>query len=64
MAMSEDFEKVMAQIGALSVRINKLADEEARSALVNGWAAQGGLMQQKQALIRQVDELLDKLLNQ
>jgi hypothetical protein len=60
--MPDDFDKIMDQIGRLSARINEIADRETASALVNGWAAQGGLMPQKEALIRKVDELLDELL--
>ncbi len=62
--MSVEFDQVMERIGRLSVRINELADMEAVAARVNGWAAQGGLMQQKEELIRKVDELLDQILDQ
>ena len=36
------------RLGRISQRINELADVEARSTLVRGWAAQGNLMAEKE----------------
>lgn len=54
-------EALMAVNDRLSKRLNDVAALEARSALVNGPAAQGALVGEKQRLIKQLDTILDKL---
>jgi hypothetical protein len=49
-------------LGLIHRRVNNLADDEARSALVNGWAAQGNLIALKQKLIEEADKILDQLM--
>lgn len=63
MAMSSDEDRLVWRLGALHDRINKIADIEARSALVGGWAAQGNLMPEKERLIDEAEKILDKLID-
>ena len=57
--MSE--QELMAALGRGHDQIQRIANEEARSALVKGWAAQGNLMPQKMDLIRKTEEILNQL---
>jgi hypothetical protein len=43
-------------------RVQWMADAEARSALVNGWAADGHLWPEKEKLIEESERLLDELM--
>ena len=57
-----DEEVLNLRLGQIYKRIQAIADEEARSALVNGWAAQGNLMPEKLRLIEEADRILDDLM--
>jgi hypothetical protein len=54
--------ELLDALGRLHRRINRLADEEARSAWVSGWAARGNLLPLKAKLIQQAEEILDQLM--
>lgn len=60
MAMTID--EALEAVGRIHNRVNEIAKLEARSALVNGWAAQGHLMPEKERLIQQAEDILDQLL--
>jgi hypothetical protein len=62
MTMTEEEQCLMDRLGAIHRRINEIADLEARSAYVKGWAAQGNLMPEKERLIAQTEKILDELL--
>jgi hypothetical protein len=52
------------RLGRISQRINEIADVEARSTLVGGWAAQGNLITEKERLIQRAEEILDQLVRE
>ena len=52
------------RLGRISQRINEIADVEARSTLVRGWAAQGNLIAEKERLIQTAEEILDRLIRE
>jgi hypothetical protein len=52
------------RLGRISQRINEIADVEARSTLVRGWAAQGNLITEKERLIQRAEEILDQLIRE
>jgi hypothetical protein len=61
--MSErDREAVLnARLDQIHKRVQWMADEEARSAWVNGVAAQGGFWPKKLKLLDETDRILDEL---
>lgn len=60
--MTEDEQHLVDRLGGLHRRINEIADLEARSALVGGWAAQGNMMPEKEQLIEQAERIIDQLM--
>lgn len=58
---SNRYEVLLSRIGALSIRINELAELEAKAAWVGGSAADGRLQPQKDKMIKEIDEILDRL---
>ena len=53
---------MMDRLAAIHQRIQEMADAEARSALVKGWAAAGGHLAEKKELIEKADAILSKLM--
>lgn len=58
----KETEKLRRRLKQIHDRVNWMADEEARSAWVNGFAARGGLMSEKLALLDEADRILTKLM--
>lgn len=58
---SNTYEALLARIGVLSNRINELAELEANAAMVGGAVADGRLQPQKDKMIDEIDQLLDRL---
>ncbi|WP_428929718.1 hypothetical protein [Marinibacterium sp. SX1] len=55
-----DDEKFHAEIERLHKRLEWISEEEARSALVGGIAAQGSFQPERDRIIQRTDELLDE----
>ena len=56
-----DIAAIERRLQQIHNRVQAIANAEARSALVNGWAAQGSLMAEKMTLLDETDDLLNKL---
>ena len=54
----EDLEN---RLKLIAKRIQSIADQEARSALVRGYGSRGEFVQEKENLINRTDEILDEL---
>lgn len=54
-------EALWKRLAAIHERVQWMANQEAVSALVNGWAAQGGYFEAKEKLIAEAETILDKL---
>lgn len=54
-------QRLMARLAAIHKRVQWMADEEARSAWVNGPAAQGHFLDEKERLIEEADRVLNEL---
>jgi hypothetical protein len=60
--MDAEGEKVlMKRLADIHRRVEWMADQEAVSAWVNGLAAQGALMAQKESLLTEAENILDQL---
>lgn len=55
-----DDEEIQARINELSKRLQRLSEEEARSALVGGPAARGGNLAAKAAILKEIERLMDE----
>ena len=53
-------QKINAEIERLHKRLEWISDEEARSTLVGGRAAQGHFQPERERIIKKTDELLDE----
>lgn len=53
--------KLITRLEEIHKRVQWMADAEERSAWVNGWAARGGLMEEKLNLLDETDQILDRL---
>lgn len=58
---SDTYERLLARVGALTARINELAKREEDAAMVGGAAADGRLQPQKNKMIMEIDQILDRL---
>jgi len=57
-----DQEKILwERLAAIHKRVQWMADEEARSAWVNGQASRGALMPAKMELINEAEKILDRI---
>lgn len=56
-----DAEILWKRLADINAQIQWIADEESRSAWVNGFAARGGLIPKKLALIDKAEEILTLL---
>lgn len=54
-------EQIVERLKHIHDRIAWIADQEARSAWVKGWAADGHLDPERQRLIEEADTILEKL---
>ncbi|WP_181708697.1 hypothetical protein [Chthonobacter rhizosphaerae] len=54
-------ERLQQRLELINKRIQDIADEEAKSAWVGGLAAQGALMPEKMRLLKQAEEIVDRL---
>ena len=53
-----------ARLRAIYQRVQWIADEEARAAWVNGFAANGCYTDEKEKLLKRTEKILDKLFRQ
>ena len=60
--LSKREQELMDALGRLHAQFNQMADEEARSVLVRGWAAKGGLLAAKAENLRQTEKLVNELM--
>lgn len=60
--MEKTPEQIMKRLRDIHDRIQWMADQEASSAWVKGWAADGHLWAEKERLIGETERLLDQLL--
>lgn len=61
--MDEELERLlMMRLQHIHEQVQWMANEEARSAWVQGWAARGGFSKKKIRLIDEADKILRKLL--
>ena len=58
----EERAQLEVRLSHIHRRVQWIADEEARSAWVQGFAARGGLMPEKIKLLDETDSILDKLM--
>lgn len=56
-----DHERLWARLRRINERIDRIASEEARAAWVNGAAADGRFIPEKERLIEQAEKILDDL---
>lgn len=61
---SEEEKLLMDRLAAIHQRVNQLADNEARSTLVKGWAARGGHLAEKKQLLEKAEKILAELMAQ
>ncbi|CAA7615448.1 hypothetical protein MTBSS4_130002 [Magnetospirillum sp. SS-4] len=61
MASDMQTERLWSRLAAIHQRVQWMADEEARSAWVNGPAAQGMYLDEKERLIDEAERVLDAL---
>lgn len=54
-------EKLWDRLAAIHRRVQWMADEEARAALVGGRAADGAFLDEKERLCEETDRILDEL---
>ena len=62
--MSPKEQELIDRLSLIHQRINQIADMEARTALVGGWAAQGNLIPKKERLLQKTEEILDELIGE
>ena len=58
----EERAQLEVRLNHIHTRVQWIADEEARSAWVKGFAARGDLMPEKIKLLDETDKILDKLM--
>lgn len=56
-----DRDRLEARLLAIHKRVQWIANEEARSVWINGWAAQGGLDPERTRLLDEAESILDQL---
>ena len=58
----EDEERLIHRLAGLHDRVKKIANREARTSVVAGWAAEGHSLPDKERLIDEVEKLVDRLI--